>query len=142
MKKLGDEVEALTLGEAIRLVRTVKCIRQADFAKYLNITATALSKLESSGNASVETIIRFYYILQKFLEKQSENEVEIIQNYAIKKVKDKIVYPLIQDVLNPDMEIFTEGNTFADTIEMARDAIAYDFPEIRKIVEVGVKKQF
>lgn len=107
MKKLGDEAEALTLGEAIRLVRTVKCIRQADFAKYLNITATALSKLESSGNASVETIIRFYYILQKFLEKQSENEseneVEIIQNYAIKEVKEKIVYPLIQDIINPDI---------------------------------------
>lgn len=103
IKTMDDEAEALTLGESIRLVRTVKNIKQADFARYLSITPTALSNLEKNGNASVETTIRFYYVLQKFLEKEPESEVEIIQNYAIQEVRDKIVFPLVQDILNPNI---------------------------------------
>ena len=39
----------------------------------------------------------------------------------IVNTKDGSEYPFL--VYVPDMEIFTEGNTFADAIEMARDAI-------------------
>lgn len=39
----------------------------------------------------------------------------------IVKAKDDSVHPFL--VCVPDMEIFTEGDTFADAIEMARDAI-------------------
>ena len=39
----------------------------------------------------------------------------------ILKMEDSSEYPFL--VCVPDMDIFTEGDTFADAIEMARDAI-------------------
>lgn len=93
------------ISDAFRLVRTIENVSQSDFARWLHINPVSLSNIErKKHDISMETILRFYFILQKLSRTKRENdELESIQLYTINDVANKIVYPKIKDIIDPTL---------------------------------------
>lgn len=93
----------MDISDAMRLVRTVENVSQSDFARWLNLNPVSLSNLErKKHDISMETVLRFYFILKKLSDNKDEtDDLESIQLYTINDIMEKVVYPKIEDIINP-----------------------------------------
>lgn len=55
----------LSLGEWVRLERQRLCLTQGDLAKKSNVPATTISRLERTGLASTDTLMRILFALDR-----------------------------------------------------------------------------